>query len=205
MKNWFDELTVTRKREDISLLIKRLMREYNKDTSDLPDILLPTLEGKKLLIVYYSAVDVFAQTGKIVDHTPPEDEEDEEEDEEDEFGEPDEDENLEEGEIPSGFREVQENESMDDSGETESPAKDLQTEEAASAVESVNVSLKPSHENVKGSGSFVEQNMTDVARPDLSEVQKQNSSATMLYLKTKRIIRHKVNEGGDIKKLKTNE
>ncbi|KAK9692716.1 Ulp1 protease family, C-terminal catalytic domain [Popillia japonica] len=48
LKNWFDEITVTKKREDISKLIKELMTKYNKDISILPDILLPTLNGKLL-------------------------------------------------------------------------------------------------------------------------------------------------------------
>ncbi|XP_044752957.1 uncharacterized protein LOC123312542 isoform X2 [Coccinella septempunctata] len=53
LKNWFDELTVTRKREDISILIKKLMMDYNKDTALLPDILFPTKNG--------TVVDQFAE------------------------------------------------------------------------------------------------------------------------------------------------
>lgn len=44
---WFDEAIVTRKREEISLLIKNLMENYDIDTSILPDLPLPTLNGKK--------------------------------------------------------------------------------------------------------------------------------------------------------------
>lgn len=47
LKAWFDESVVTRKREDISLLIKSLMEEYEIDTSILPELLLPTLNGKR--------------------------------------------------------------------------------------------------------------------------------------------------------------
>lgn len=47
LKTWFEEVTVTKKREDISLLIKSLMESYNIDTSILPELLLPTLNGKQ--------------------------------------------------------------------------------------------------------------------------------------------------------------
>ncbi|KRT80658.1 Peptidase [Oryctes borbonicus] len=47
LKNWFEEMTVTRKREDISKLIKELMTKYNKDPGILPEIVLPTLNGMK--------------------------------------------------------------------------------------------------------------------------------------------------------------
>lgn len=46
LKNWFEEITVTRKREEISMLIKSLMEEYGIDTAILPELLLPTLNGK---------------------------------------------------------------------------------------------------------------------------------------------------------------
>lgn len=45
LKNWFEEITVTRKREDISKLIKQLMVKYKKDPNILPDIIFPTLNG----------------------------------------------------------------------------------------------------------------------------------------------------------------
>ncbi|GJQ67547.1 hypothetical protein Trydic_g8358 [Trypoxylus dichotomus] len=48
LKNWFEEITVTKKREDISKLIKELMSKYNKDPGILPEIILPTLNGKLL-------------------------------------------------------------------------------------------------------------------------------------------------------------
>lgn len=46
LKNWFEELVVTRKREDISSLIKELMLENKKDPSILPDIAFPTCNGR---------------------------------------------------------------------------------------------------------------------------------------------------------------
>lgn len=46
LKEWFDEFIVTRKREDVSLLIKKLMVQQNKDPNCLPELVLPTLNGK---------------------------------------------------------------------------------------------------------------------------------------------------------------
>lgn len=48
--NWFDTLTATRKREDISNLIQKLMDERNGPNNKviLPDIPLPTLNGQLL-------------------------------------------------------------------------------------------------------------------------------------------------------------
>ncbi|XP_066255314.1 uncharacterized protein [Euwallacea similis] len=44
--DWFEEITVTKKREDICNLLKRLMTEAGTDIKCLPDIALPTLDGK---------------------------------------------------------------------------------------------------------------------------------------------------------------
>ncbi|KAJ8931084.1 hypothetical protein NQ314_016048 [Rhamnusium bicolor] len=46
IKEWFEEIIVTKKREDIAELIKNLMKEYGKDLRMLPDISFPTLNGK---------------------------------------------------------------------------------------------------------------------------------------------------------------
>ncbi|KAJ2946995.1 hypothetical protein O0L34_g16339 [Tuta absoluta] len=47
LANWFDEIVVTRKREEISILLKTLMDKYNPDSHmTLPDITFPTLNGK---------------------------------------------------------------------------------------------------------------------------------------------------------------
>ncbi|KAL4706533.1 hypothetical protein ACJJTC_015731 [Scirpophaga incertulas] len=46
LTNWFDEIVVTRKREEISNLLKSLMNRYNPDSHlALPDITFPTLNG----------------------------------------------------------------------------------------------------------------------------------------------------------------
>uniref|UniRef100_A0AAR5P600 Ubiquitin-like protease family profile domain-containing protein n=2 Tax=Dendroctonus ponderosae TaxID=77166 RepID=A0AAR5P600_DENPD len=43
---WFDEIIVTKKREDICNLLKELMIEDGTDVNGLPEIALPTLNGK---------------------------------------------------------------------------------------------------------------------------------------------------------------
>lgn len=46
LASWFDEIVVTRKREEISDLLKLLMHKYNPDSHlALPDITFPTLNG----------------------------------------------------------------------------------------------------------------------------------------------------------------
>ncbi|KAL3281480.1 hypothetical protein HHI36_004689 [Cryptolaemus montrouzieri] len=70
LKNWFDEITVTRKREDISILIKTLMMDYKKDVGLLPEIMFPT------------------KNGVIVDQFADDDDMDEEMSENEEFGSP---------------------------------------------------------------------------------------------------------------------
>lgn len=50
LTKWFDEIVVTRKREEISNLLKTLMHKYNPDSYlNLPDIAFPTLNGSFLL------------------------------------------------------------------------------------------------------------------------------------------------------------
>lgn len=51
--NWFDTLVVTKKREDIANLIKRLMEETKKNIV-LPEIQLPTENGKLLELPDFS-------------------------------------------------------------------------------------------------------------------------------------------------------
>lgn len=46
LKDWFKEIAVTRKREEISFLIRDLMSEMKRDLSVIPDITFPTLNGK---------------------------------------------------------------------------------------------------------------------------------------------------------------
>lgn len=53
LANWFDEIVVTRKREEISILLKNLMHKYNPDSHlALPDITFPTLHGKNIFLFY---------------------------------------------------------------------------------------------------------------------------------------------------------
>ncbi|XP_060518114.1 uncharacterized protein LOC132696950 [Cylas formicarius] len=46
IKTWFEEITVTKKREDIANLIKELMDKNGGNLKLLPDIILPTMNGK---------------------------------------------------------------------------------------------------------------------------------------------------------------
>lgn len=49
LSNWFDLLTVTKKREDIANLIKKLMNESNQQRKILPVIKFPTLNGQLVM------------------------------------------------------------------------------------------------------------------------------------------------------------
>lgn len=46
LKNWFDEIIVTRKREEISDLLKELIRNTHPERLPLPEISFPTANGK---------------------------------------------------------------------------------------------------------------------------------------------------------------
>lgn len=46
LNNWFEPLIVTKKREDISNLIKSLISQYNSCSSPLPEIQFPTKDGE---------------------------------------------------------------------------------------------------------------------------------------------------------------
>lgn len=46
LSSWFEGLVVTRKREDISNLLKDLVEKHFPENLPLPDIPLPTLNGK---------------------------------------------------------------------------------------------------------------------------------------------------------------
>lgn len=45
LANWFESIEVTKKREDISNLIKMLVDRYKLQISPLPEIAFPTLNG----------------------------------------------------------------------------------------------------------------------------------------------------------------
>uniref|UniRef100_W4VR71 Putative sentrin/sumo-specific protease senp7 n=1 Tax=Corethrella appendiculata TaxID=1370023 RepID=W4VR71_9DIPT len=49
LQDWFETITVTKKREDISNLLKDLIKEYDKTVLPLPDIKFPTLNGKLII------------------------------------------------------------------------------------------------------------------------------------------------------------
>lgn len=72
LSNWFDGIIVTRKREDISLLLKKLVRKHNPSSLPLPDIQLPTLNGEVL-----EAEDTYNETDETADFEEEEIEEEE--------------------------------------------------------------------------------------------------------------------------------
>lgn len=49
LHDWFDTLIVTKKREDISNLLKELIQKHNPDVLPLPEIKFPTLNGKLII------------------------------------------------------------------------------------------------------------------------------------------------------------
>lgn len=49
LHDWFDTLVVTKKREDISNLLKELIQKHNPDVLPLPEIKFPTLNGKLII------------------------------------------------------------------------------------------------------------------------------------------------------------
>lgn len=62
LANWFDEIIVTRKREEISNLLKLLMHRYNPDSHlTLPDITFPTLNGIVLFFVHVCEIRIVSQ------------------------------------------------------------------------------------------------------------------------------------------------
>lgn len=46
LNNWFEPIVVTRKREDISNLIKSLVSSHNSRSPSLPELHLPTKDGE---------------------------------------------------------------------------------------------------------------------------------------------------------------
>ncbi|KAF2897296.1 hypothetical protein ILUMI_08881 [Ignelater luminosus] len=189
LKEWFEESVVTRKREDISLLIKELMIKYNKDPTILPHIVLPTLNGKEIVRC-------------------PEDEDDEFmddfEEEEEEFPEDG------EGDTSDMFNETFNSDAqMEVDNPTDSSSSHIcitlnHSVQKDENSEEHNTTPKPS-ENVQLCDGFVEQPITNVStlKPSLSETQKQSSREALSYLKSKRINRHKNVDAMDIKKFKS--
>lgn len=64
-------------------------------------------------------------------------------------------------------------------------------------------SVNMTQETTPSGEILVEQSVPNVLRPDLSEVRTENNRDTMLYLKKKRINRHKSNDINDAKKVKS--
>lgn len=131
--------------------------------------------------------------GKVIEHTTAEEEEEEE------FEEEEVDHSL-EGEIPGSTSEAMETTETDTSFE-----KDLVEANTPDLFQANSELLTPSQTSAK-SNDVAEQSVSSVLlKPDLNEVQKKSNRDTMMYLKSKRINRHKNNEGTEVKKLKTTE
>ncbi|XP_017778896.1 PREDICTED: sentrin-specific protease 6-like isoform X2 [Nicrophorus vespilloides] len=158
LKLWFNELTVTKKREDISNLIKSLMVEYKKNVNILPILQFPTLNGE------------------LVETQPEEDEEEEEEEPMDE----------EEDEECDGPRD-----------EVESENENVTSSQDTSLI-------KPSESSANLDTGFTEESVfnTSKVKPDMKEVPTISNRDTMSYLKSKRIIKHRVTDSSDIKKMR---
>lgn len=108
---------------------------------------------------------------------------------------------LEDGEIPSSASAVMEISETDTSIE-----KDIVEASTPDLSQEVSVPLMPSQTSVIKNDVIVEQTVSNVSlKPDLNEVQKQSNRDTMMYLKSKRINRHKNNDGTEAKKIKSTE
>lgn len=113
---------------------------------------------------------------------------------------------LEPGEVPRHVSEM-----MDSSATTTdteiSVEKDTVEANTPDLSEPISETLMPSQTNVIKNDGIVEQTVPSVLlKPDLNEFQKQSSDRdTMMYLKSKRINRHKNNEGTETKKIKVSE
>ncbi|XP_031345949.1 uncharacterized protein LOC116172807 isoform X2 [Photinus pyralis] len=187
--HWFDEFVVTKKREDISLLIKDLMLKYDKDLDILPVISFPTLDGK------------------LVQR----DEEDEE------FMNDELEEELEEEDyLPEDSSEV--SDSHNDSTETHAEQQ-IEDESPAAVTTPITNPIRINLNNSKrkeeqqepvankGRDGFIEEAISDqFLKPDMSETGSSSSSReTLSYLKAKRINRHKSLSTIDTKRFKSSD
>ncbi|KAK5646103.1 hypothetical protein RI129_004567 [Pyrocoelia pectoralis] len=182
--HWFDEFVVTKKREDISLLIKDLMLKYNKDLDILPVISFPTHDGK---LVQRDEEDEEFMNDEL--------EEDDMEEEED--GMP------EDSEVSDSHNESSEQQ-MDD----ESPAAVTTPITNPIRINLNNAKRKEEQElvSVKSSDPFIEETMSDqFLKPDMSEIGNSSNRDTLSYLKAKRIVRRKNVSTIDTKRFKSSD
>nr|XP_022918733.1 uncharacterized protein LOC111427716 [Onthophagus taurus] len=163
LKTWFEEMTVTRKREDIAKLIEQLMIQYNKDPGILPEIQLPTLNGKLTNI-------------RLEDEL-----EEEEEEEHDE----------------------NENDDEDHISESTVLIKSSDYESFENAEISCDDAISPSQSNLENMDFSSTPIAANDVKPDVPDAKKTSNRDTLSYLKAKRIIRHKNNDGQEVKKFKS--
>lgn len=97
-------------------------------------------------------------------------------------------------------------ETMDTTETDISIEKDIVEANTPDLSQQVSEPLMPSQTSVLKNDITVEQTVSSVLlKPDFNEVQKQSNRDTMMYLKSKRINRHKNNEGTEVKKMKPTE
>lgn len=142
------------------------MMQYGIDTSILPEILLPTFEGK------------------LVEHSHLEDDEDDE----GEFPDDELDELLQEEESAESFSTEMDSDIVEKSVDANNTGSEAKAEEPPKQLEFLDEAVPSA-----------------LLKPAVSEIQRQSNRDTMLYLKTKRITRHKSAESSDTKRQKTSE
>lgn len=162
------------------------MIKYNKDPSILPEIILPTLNGEHLISLKLVNRTPDFVLGKLLPRL--DEDEDDYEDEDEEMMEDEGQDNI---PLPHGSEEM---------------LRDFETGEndafADTEEDSYDSSIKPSHESISHNENFDEQTIT-IIKPDISEVTKSTNRDTLRYLKAKRIIKRKINDCSDTKKVKS--
>ncbi|XP_050301894.1 uncharacterized protein LOC126740074 isoform X2 [Anthonomus grandis grandis] len=167
---WFEEIEVTKKREDLANLIKDLMEESGADVKVLPDIMLPTYKGKLI-----DRPSVAEQHNEEDDHAA----------DDDMFTD------IEDSELTdtslaqeNGTTKLSESSKMDEeseSGDENSPDDSYVTSP-----------VKPSDSSVGESGDIAT-TPSGSLKPTLSEFPRQTTDKdTLNYLKSKRIVKNKM-------------
>ncbi|KAF7287034.1 hypothetical protein GWI33_002419 [Rhynchophorus ferrugineus] len=164
--SWFDEITVTKKREDICNLLRMLMEDAGTDTKILPDIALPTLDGKLI------------EKQEVENETEQDNSED---NPEDMFTDIDESEMI--------------NASMNSVTSTENGDANSENGQGYASEDNFKDTITSSQEKPSTEGVSAKSEITSTVipklKPSLSEFPRQSNKETLNYLKAKRIVRHK--------------
>lgn len=192
LKNWFKEIVVTRKREELAFLIRDLMGELKKDLRIVPDLTFPTLNGRLL-----SSTNHEEET--------PSSEEMETDEHENETSSPP---NLSQQSLVSEAYNSDESDDVAKQSETSQISAQSNGSNSITSVKTTSGLCIVSPLVTKP--VLVTDTNKSVLKPEISELMQQNnktSRETMSYLKSKRIQRHRNNEvtKDEIKKLKLSE